>query len=242
VLYDASVERLHQIGGWLDDPTLENIRYTVTLVLADVPTQQPDLWADQVGDVLNEIRSSTSSSRSTTPQRATRRWTNGARSRRSCAPDRATEQKGRASTANAVADFGADVVGEANRRPRSGGKVVEKRGGNGAQTVRAFQSRESASTSQISLPPAATGCPERRMVSSRGGASGRRRGGVRMPAPDRSTPASPWCCEPVGRYGAGACGAVDCCLEREPQSRTWRPLRSGVSCRLGKEARDGRRR
>jgi hypothetical protein len=86
VLYDASVERLHQIGGWLDDPTLENIRYTVTLVLADVPAQQPDLWADRVGDVLNEIRSSTSSSRSTPPQRATRRWTNGARSRRSCAP------------------------------------------------------------------------------------------------------------------------------------------------------------
>jgi hypothetical protein len=101
---------------------------------------------------------------------------------------------------------------------------------------------ETASTRQISLPPPATGCPQSRMVSSGGGASGRRRGGVRMPAPDRSTPASPWCCEPVGRYGAGACGAVDCCLEREPQSRTWRPLRSGVSCRLGKEARDGRRR
>src|SRR6266536_3224329 len=70
------------------------------------------------------------------------------------------------------------------------------------------------------------------MVSSRGGAGGRHRGGVRMPAPDRSTPASPWCCEPVGKYGAGACGTVDCCLEREPQSRTWRPLRSGPSCRL----------
>src|SRR5919106_2105489 len=53
-----------------------------------------------------------------------------------------------------------------------------------------------------------------------------------MPAPDRSTPASPWCYEPVGKYGAGACGTVDCCLEREPQSRTWRPLRSGASCRL----------
>src|SRR5919204_176663 len=53
-----------------------------------------------------------------------------------------------------------------------------------------------------------------------------------MPAPDRSTPASPWCCEPVGKYGAGACGTVDCCLEREPQSRMWRPLRSGASCRL----------
>src|SRR6266540_1070772 len=70
------------------------------------------------------------------------------------------------------------------------------------------------------------------MVSSRGGAGGRHRGGVRMPAPDRSTPASPWCCEPVGKYGAGACGTVDCCLEREPQSRNWRPLRSGPSCRL----------
>ena len=70
------------------------------------------------------------------------------------------------------------------------------------------------------------------MVSSRGGAGGRHRSGVRMPAPDRSTPASPWCCEPDGKYGAGACGTVDCCLEREPQSRTWRPLRSGVSCRL----------
>src|ERR671924_1503962 len=53
-----------------------------------------------------------------------------------------------------------------------------------------------------------------------------------MPAPDRSTPVSPWCCEPVGKYGAGACGTVDCCLEREPQSRNWRPLRSGASCRL----------
>src|SRR6266536_5854761 len=82
------------------------------------------------------------------------------------------------------------------------------------------------------LPWVATSCLSRSMVSSRGGAGGRHRGGVRMPAPDRSTPASPWCCEPVGKYGAGACGAVDCCLEREPQSRTWRPLRSGASCRL----------
>ena len=74
--------------------------------------------------------------------------------------------------------------------------------------------------------------PRNLMVSSHGDASGGHRGGVRMPAPDRSTPASPWCYEPVGKYGAGACGAVDCCLEREPQSRTWRPLRSGASCRL----------
>src|SRR5947208_1024146 len=50
--------------------------------------------------------------------------------------------------------------------------------------------------------------------------------------PDAPRRASPWCCEPVGKYGAGACGAVDCRLEREPQSRTWRPLRSGASCRL----------
>jgi hypothetical protein len=55
VLYDANVDRLHQIGGWLDDPTPENSRYTVTLVLADIPTEQPDVWADQVGEVLNEI-------------------------------------------------------------------------------------------------------------------------------------------------------------------------------------------
>lgn len=54
VLYDADVERLHQIGDWLDDPTLENIRYSVRLLLADVPTEQPELWAQQAGDVLNE--------------------------------------------------------------------------------------------------------------------------------------------------------------------------------------------
>src|SRR5438094_9376125 len=53
-----------------------------------------------------------------------------------------------------------------------------------------------------------------------------------MPASDQSMPASPWCYEPVGKYGAGACGAIDCCLEREPQSRNWMPLRSGASCRL----------
>jgi hypothetical protein len=33
------------------------------------------------------------------------------------------------------------------------------------------------------------------------------------------TPASPWCCEPVKEYGAGACGIVNCCHEREPQNR-----------------------
>jgi hypothetical protein len=55
-----------------------------------------------------------------------------------------------------------------------------------------------------------------RMVSSPGGAGGRHRSGVRMPAPDRSTPASPCCFERDGKYGAGACGIADCCLEREP--------------------------
>jgi len=55
VLYDADVEQLHHIGGWRDDPTLENIRYSVRLTLADIPSEERELWAMQVGDVLNEI-------------------------------------------------------------------------------------------------------------------------------------------------------------------------------------------
>jgi hypothetical protein len=64
------------------------------------------------------------------------------------------------------------------------------------------------------LPWLATSCLSRSMVSSPSGAGGRHRSGVRMPAPYRSTPASPCCFERDGKYGAGACGIADCCLER----------------------------
>lgn len=55
VIYDAAVETLHHIGGWLDDPTLGSVRYSVKLTLADIPEEEPELWAGQVGDALNEI-------------------------------------------------------------------------------------------------------------------------------------------------------------------------------------------
>jgi hypothetical protein len=54
VLHGADVELLHHIGGWLDDPTLENVRYSIKLTLADIPEYERELWAQQVGDVLNE--------------------------------------------------------------------------------------------------------------------------------------------------------------------------------------------
>jgi uncharacterized protein YggL (DUF469 family) len=55
VIHDAEVETLHHVGDWLDDPTSETVRYSVKLALADIPVEERGLWAQQVGDVLNEI-------------------------------------------------------------------------------------------------------------------------------------------------------------------------------------------
>ena len=55
-------------------------------------------------------------------------------------------------------------------------------------------SRQTRKNKPKPLPWVATSCRSERMVSSRGGAGSRHRRGVRMPASDRSTPASPWCC------------------------------------------------
>jgi hypothetical protein len=65
VIYDAAVETLHHIGGWLDDPRLDNVRYSVKLTLADIPDEEPGLWAGQVGDALNEIISDQGSDHAT---------------------------------------------------------------------------------------------------------------------------------------------------------------------------------
>jgi hypothetical protein len=55
VIFDADVELQHHVGNWLDTPTLENVRYSITVWLADLPDVDRDLWATQVGDVLNEL-------------------------------------------------------------------------------------------------------------------------------------------------------------------------------------------
>ena len=55
VVLDTSVETQHHIGNWLDPPTLENARYLVKLTLADLPTAERELWAEQVSDVLSEL-------------------------------------------------------------------------------------------------------------------------------------------------------------------------------------------
>lgn len=39
----------------LDAPALENARYSITVTLADLPDVDRDLWAKEVGDVLNEL-------------------------------------------------------------------------------------------------------------------------------------------------------------------------------------------
>jgi hypothetical protein len=54
VIYDTVVETQHHVGDLLDQPTLENVRYTVRVTLADIPDGERELWAQQVGDVLNE--------------------------------------------------------------------------------------------------------------------------------------------------------------------------------------------
>lgn len=55
VIYNADVEGLQRTGDWLDGPTLENVRYSVKVMLADIPGEERELWARQVGDTLNEI-------------------------------------------------------------------------------------------------------------------------------------------------------------------------------------------
>ncbi len=55
VIFDATVELQHHLGDWLDVPTLENARYSITVTIADLPDVDRDLWAKQVGDVLNEL-------------------------------------------------------------------------------------------------------------------------------------------------------------------------------------------
>jgi hypothetical protein len=55
VLYSADVEKLHHIGQWFDEPGLDNVRYSVRMILADLPDGDRELWSTQVGDALNEI-------------------------------------------------------------------------------------------------------------------------------------------------------------------------------------------
>lgn len=56
VIFDTAVETQHQVSGsWLDPPTLENVRYLIRVVVADVPTERRDIWAQEVGAVLNEL-------------------------------------------------------------------------------------------------------------------------------------------------------------------------------------------
>jgi len=55
VIFETTVETQHQLSGWLDPPTLDNVRYLVRVVLADVPVERRDIWAQEVGAVLNEL-------------------------------------------------------------------------------------------------------------------------------------------------------------------------------------------
>jgi hypothetical protein len=55
VIFDADVEVQHHIGNWLDTPTLENVRYSINVTLADLPDVDRDLWAKEVGGALNEL-------------------------------------------------------------------------------------------------------------------------------------------------------------------------------------------
>jgi hypothetical protein len=55
VIVETAVEEQQQVGGsWLDPPTLENVRFLIRVVLADVPATRRDIWAQEVGAVLNE--------------------------------------------------------------------------------------------------------------------------------------------------------------------------------------------
>jgi hypothetical protein len=56
VIFETAVEEQQQVGGsWLDPPTLENVRFLIRVVLADVPAERRDIWAQEVGAVLNEL-------------------------------------------------------------------------------------------------------------------------------------------------------------------------------------------
>ncbi|MDQ5820382.1 MAG: hypothetical protein M3540_02965 [Actinomycetota bacterium] len=55
VVYDASVKTQHHLSGWLEQETLENVRYVVQITIADLPSEDRELWALEISDVLNEI-------------------------------------------------------------------------------------------------------------------------------------------------------------------------------------------
>jgi hypothetical protein len=57
VLHGAEVEVLHYTGGPRDEPTLDSVRYSVKLTLADIPLEEPELWAQEVTNTLNETLS-----------------------------------------------------------------------------------------------------------------------------------------------------------------------------------------
>ena len=56
LMFETVVEEQHQVGGsWLDPPTLDHVRFLIRVVLADVPAERRDVWAQEVGAVLNEL-------------------------------------------------------------------------------------------------------------------------------------------------------------------------------------------
>jgi hypothetical protein len=56
VISETAVEEQQQVAGsWLDPPTLENVRFLIRVVLADIPAKRHDIWAQEVGAVLNEL-------------------------------------------------------------------------------------------------------------------------------------------------------------------------------------------
>jgi hypothetical protein len=54
VIFETTTELEHNLGHWLDPPTLENARYLVRVILADIPAERRDIWADEVGNALQE--------------------------------------------------------------------------------------------------------------------------------------------------------------------------------------------
>jgi hypothetical protein len=54
VIFETRAELEHHLGDWLDPPTLESARYLVRVILADIPMERRDIWAQEVGDVLQE--------------------------------------------------------------------------------------------------------------------------------------------------------------------------------------------
>jgi hypothetical protein len=55
VVFDAIVDLQHQVGNWIDQPSIDTIRYAVRMTLADLPDGDRERWARRVGDVLNEL-------------------------------------------------------------------------------------------------------------------------------------------------------------------------------------------